>query len=222
MNVNITQNNEPDFGDISVINPQNTNNTGEKVVTENTKTETKIENQKEVVKSNDVKNQQEVVKDDPKVQLKNIQDAFKEAGLSDLKNAVKTKVQSCRDGKENQYNGILANIKELEVFQAAIKDLQYNARTPDTLNDIKKLALKAVQSLKDDAFVQSEEINLDQLNEAIKALKTNDSTQEPQYKMSVEIGGYGWNGVNFLSWNYEKNINASLQFNGNIVQLALA
>ena len=140
--------------------------------------------------------------------------------MSDLKETVKDKVGNCSEDEEGSYNKILANIKKLEVFQMAIEDLKENARTPDTLNDIKKSALEAVQSLKDDAFVQ-EKINLDQLNNAIEALKTNDSTQEPQYKMSVQIGGYGWNSINFFSWNYERNISASLQFGTNTANLAL-
>ena len=201
-------------------NPENLFNNKETNSIENAKTENKVENQKEVVKLNDVKNQQEVVKNDLKVQLKNIQDAFNEAGLSDLKETVKDKVGNCSEDEEGSYNKILANIKKLEVFQMAIEDLKENARTPDTLNDIKKSALEAVQSLKDDAFVQ-EKINLDQLNNAIEALKTNDSTQEPQYKMSVQIGGYGWNSINFFSWNYERNISASLQFGTNTANLAL-
>ena len=219
-------NNNPKRSVIENQNPENKvvnlaeNNKSEKA--EELKTENKIENQKEVVESNDVKDQQKIVKNDPKNQLNKIQKAFEETGLAVLKKAVRDEVRNCSKNEEESYNKILANIKKLEVFQAAIEDLQRNARTPDTLNDIKELALEAVQSLEDDAFVQSKNINLGKLNNAIDKLGINDGNHEPQYQMSVEVGGYGWNSINFLSSNYERNINASLQFNGNIVKLALA
>lgn len=188
--------------------------------TENPKAENKIENLEEGIKLNDVKNQQEVVKNDSELQLNSVLKQFENINLNALETTVKNKVQSCSKNEENQYNNILKNIETLKVFKTAINDLQRNSREIGTLNDIKNNALETIRKLKDDTFVKAQKINFDELQVSIEALKTNSGKQVEQYKMSVEIGSYkSWN---MFGYNYEKNIDSSLQFNGNMIALALA
>ena len=216
-------NNNPKRSVIENQNPENKvvnlaeNNKSEKA--EELKTENKIENQKEVVESNDVNNQQEGVKNDPKNQLNEIQKEFEEAGLSELKNTLREYVSNHgTTDNEGLYNKTIACITKLEVFKNAIDNLKTEERTPNTLHGIKQDALEAIKGLKNNELVR--EKDLTKLETLINDLTTGSDDQVSGYEMTVTIGNYkGW------YWqrnNYERNINASLKFNGGIVRLALA